>query len=77
MAKETLSMLEGRKVTRVYRGQNGKCCCGCSGTYFDGDKSIHRGITQLLRERERWDVGPNYIAAESPSGTRLLIAYFD
>lgn len=67
--------LMGREITRVYRGANGKCCCGCSGKYTDTEPAKKRALKEILSAGDALDIGSNYVALEK--GTRILIAYFD
>jgi hypothetical protein len=39
---EKIRKLDPKHVARVYSGINGRCCCGCSGTYWC--RKIHREI---------------------------------
>lgn len=69
--------LMGREIKRVYRGQNGKCCCGCSGKYTETEAAKKRAAKEisLIRDVSSLDVGSSYIALEK--GSRILIAYFE
>lgn len=71
-------LLMGREVKRVYRGQNGKCCCGCAGKYREDEGSVRRAIREIEAARssgEDLDLGGTYVALEK--GSRILIAYFE
>ena len=42
--------LEAKDVKRVYSGINGKCCCGCSGKYYEAtDPKAARMIARVLK----------------------------
>ena len=71
------TVLLGHEIKRIYRGANGRCCCGCSGKYREDSSAISRGIKEIARAQEsgeELDIGSNYIALEK--GSRILIAYF-
>ena len=35
---EAIRAIEPGTVTRAYEGKAGKCCCGCSGKYFEAEQ---------------------------------------
>lgn len=66
------------KVTKVYSGKAGKCCCGCAGTYWDNNKDNARQVERIInkvRTAGDQDVCSTYVATEI--GSRLYIVYFD
>lgn len=32
--------VDGRRVTHVYSGQKGKCCCGCAGKHYYSSDAV-------------------------------------
>jgi len=66
-----------RPVTRVYSGCDGKCCCGCSGKYYEADAAQATRIINIINASAPMDleIGDNYTA--TVVGTRLYIAYHD
>ena len=61
--------------TKVYSGKAGKCCCGCSGRYWEeGDKMFSNMLAKVSRLPALKDEG-SYVWGEV--GERLYIAYRD
>lgn len=73
--------LKTDKVTKVYSGRDGACCCGCAGKHYQrGDKSFPHMLSRVARmvaaaEPHTVDCGGTYVAVTV--GARVLIAYFD
>lgn len=68
--------LMGREIKRVYRGQNGKCCCGCSGKYTETEAAKKRAAKEIQSANGLGiDMDRSYVALEK--GSRILIAYFE
>jgi hypothetical protein len=73
---------DGSKVTKMYSGRNGRCCCGCSGKYLNrGEEGFDRALKSFERrlknlvDKQDLDLGGNYTAIEA--GARIHIAYID
>lgn len=71
-------------VKNVYSGVNGKCCCGCSGTYYawpDEDEFGRRSprmvkkVLKIVNESADIEWGGNHAAAVV--GKRLYVVYFN
>jgi len=61
---------------KVYSGAVGKCCCGCSGTYWEkGDKMFNMMLKKVQNfQPEEFD-GPMGKYASVEVGNRLYVAY--
>lgn len=74
-----IKSINAADFVRAYSGRNGRCCCGCSGTYFDaGTKSGDKMVRSILKkinaaDPKTVDIGPSYIAVNNE--TRLWILY--
>ena len=67
--------LNGREVSKVYRGKRDRCCCGCAGTYNDSDRAKARAVREIEAADEAdIEVGSSYVALARDN--RLLIVYF-
>lgn len=76
-----MNTIQIENVRNVYQGENGECCCGCSGNYYykgtpKGRKNIER-IVWLLNEQlsDVDDLGNGVLTLES--GSTLYIVNTD
>jgi hypothetical protein len=60
------------KIKRVYSGRANRCCCGCSGKYFDDDASIRKYLKKIVNLGIS-DASEVYLSAQTDS--RWYIAY--
>lgn len=74
---ESTVKIGDKVVTRVYRGKDGKCCCGCSGKYSECPKKIAQivGLIVAHATEKTFMSDSGYVAA-SHNG-KIFIAYFD
>lgn len=64
------------RVARVYSGKKNRCCCGCSGKYYEvgeADPKTIRKIFGKILSGECTDEGGH---VWSEIGDRLYIAYY-
>jgi hypothetical protein len=66
-------MISIENIDRVYSGKDGKCCCGCSGKYWDDAKQKARVIKIMNKTANLTDGGCHAYAVV---GERLYIAYY-
>ena len=73
------------KVTKVYRGKDRHCRCGCGGNYFYRNELKDNAFEQNLNEFEKklikyicreGDVGDNYLNVSYGKNSALTV-YFD
>ena len=69
-------MIDLSKVTKVYSGKAGKCCCGCSGKYSETPRQIKR-VAKVIAEApvEARIEDNSFISADV--GGRTYTVYFD
>lgn len=88
MKRNTLTVkeLSEKNVIKIYSGIDGKCCCGCSGTYYHNPlfltENFYSGkismpmvkkVIRIIKNAEKVDRGETYFA--TVIGKRLYIAY--
>ena len=61
------------KITSVYSGKNGKCCCGCSGKHYRDGPMVKKVVNIIQAHPEKMEQGTNHTAVVI--GNRLYIAY--
>lgn len=78
---KTTSRVDMTKLTSVYSGIEGKCCCGCAGDHYkvglpESKRMINKVVNIIDRALEsEIDDGGSYKAVIV--GKRVYIAYFD
>jgi acyl-CoA hydrolase len=76
--KETImEAIDITKVTSVYSGKDGKCCCGCSGKHYEAssEKMVRKVVKLINSDLDRAEQGSNDVSLVV--GDRIYIAYFD
>lgn len=73
-----VAQLDFSGATQSYTGEDGCCCCGCSGNHSKTKTAITRqinNITRLVREGHAAEAYYNHVSVRK--GGRLYIVYFD
>jgi len=63
------------KVTKTYGGRAHRCCCGCSGTFGETDRSKKLALNKLKRNMDSVEDFGNGFSLEA--GDRLTAVYTD
>jgi hypothetical protein len=54
-------------LSQTYRGKPGKCCCGCSGNYYEDAKTMQRCINKVAKHIANggeYQLGGTYMSAD-------------
>ena len=73
----SLPTLTPSDFIKAYSGKAGRCCCGCSGTYYPAG---HKMVTRILKKIQTADpttvdIGATYVAVDND--TRQWILYVE
>lgn len=74
---------EGKEITKIYRGRDHACRCGCCGKYYyPGDKGFTRAVNEINKNDEYYlfgnSIGKTYINIPYDVDRDMcLCVYFD